>query len=157
MGARREAREAALEMLYLNDVGRLSLEEAEAAVWKGKTLPEKTQDFARRLAFGTHTHQSRVDHLLAHQAKNWEIHRMAAVDRNLLRLATYELLEELETPVSVIIDEAIEIAKKYSTDESGKFVNGILDQIKNERTDSPSPRRALRQAQGAERSRSRKR
>ena len=74
-----------------------------------------------------------IDRILSLYAENWDIKRMAMVDRNILRLAAFEILVDLETPLSVIIDEAIEIAKVFSTQDSGKFVNGVLDKVKSER------------------------
>jgi N utilization substance protein B len=89
------------------------------------------------LARGALAHRPALDAVIAKVAENWEIGRMAAIDRNILRLAAFELMHSLETPVSVVIDEAVEIAKTYSTQDSGKFVNGILDKIKTERPAPP--------------------
>lgn len=133
MGTRRQARETALQMLYLMDACRLSREDATAAIWGEKRTPQKTYDFSAHLVEGIERECKPIDALLVKYAENWELARMAAIDRNIMRLASFELLHELETPVSVIINEAVEIAKKYSTPDSGKFVNGILDKIKNER------------------------
>lgn len=135
MGARRQARELALQILYLQDLSKLPLEKAAGFVFR-ETSPESVRVFARHLAEGVSQHRQKIDQLLAKVAENWELERMAAVDRNILRVAALEILTELETPISVIINEAIEIAKSYSTEDSGKFVNGILDRLKNER---PSP------------------
>ncbi|OGR52414.1 MAG: transcription antitermination factor NusB [Elusimicrobia bacterium GWA2_38_7] len=77
--------------------------------------------------------QEEIDTLIRRYTENWDIRRMAAIDRNILRISTFEILTDLETPISVIIDEAIEISKNYSTEDSSKFVNGILDKIKGER------------------------
>ena len=130
---RRQGREAALQVLYLQDVSRGALESVPEAVWSEKPLGEKTRDFAGRLAEGVLAHQKDIDDLIKKYAENWEMSRMAAIDRGILRMAAYELLHETETPINVIINEALEIAKKYSTSESSKFVNGILDKIKLER------------------------
>lgn len=139
MGARRQAREAALQILYLVDVGGLDLETALTAFWKDNELAPRAKAFADELAKGTLEHRPTIDGLITKYAENWEINRMAAVDRNILRLTAFELLFHQDTPVSVAIDEAVEIAKTYSTQDSGKFVNGILDKIKLERANQPSP------------------
>src|SRR5260221_10791308 len=133
LSPRRQGREAALQMVYLVDVCGLDVDKIPEAVLSDEPLAPKTLVFARHLAAGTVAHWDRIDKLVSHQAKNWEMKRMAAIDRSILRLASFELLEELETPVNVVINEALELAKKYSTAESSKFVNGILDKIKNER------------------------
>jgi transcription antitermination protein NusB len=137
MGARRQAREAALQILYLVDVGGFDLEKASKACWTESQLAPRARTFADELARGTVEHRPALDALISKYAENWELSRMAAVDRNILRLTTFELLHNLDTPVSVAIDEAVEIAKTYSTQESGKFVNGILDKIKLERPAAP--------------------
>jgi transcription antitermination protein NusB len=133
MGSRRQAREAALQILYLIDAGRLTLEQAGNAFWKGSTLPPRAKTFADQLAAGAAEKFRELDGFIAKYAENWDISRMAVVDRNILRLSAYELIYQPDTPVSVVIDEAVEIAKTYSTQDSGKFVNGILDKIKLER------------------------
>ncbi len=136
MGARRQGREFALQSLYLTDVSNITPEKALAGVLHGQEVDEKIQAFARRLTLGTIENRPALDDLIKKYARNWELERMAALDRNILRLGAFEMLHELDTPISVIIDEAVEIAKTYSTDDSGKFVNGILDKIKTERRSS---------------------
>jgi N utilization substance protein B len=133
LGSRRQGREAALQVIYLKDVSRDGLESIPDAVWSETPLASKIKEFAHRLAEGTLEHQKVIDPLIKKYAENWDMHRMAAIDRCILRLAAYELLHEMDTPINVIINEAVEIAKKYSTSESSKFVNGILDKIKLER------------------------
>ncbi len=137
MGLRRQSREAALQILYLADVAHLPAPQAADIVWAGANYPKKARRFADFLAAGAMAHRPEIDLLITKHADNWEISRMATVDRNVLRLAAFELLHELDTPVSVVIDEAVEIAKMYSTVDSGKFVNGILDQIKVSRPAPP--------------------
>ena len=137
MGARRQAREAALQILYLMDVGNLSLDQAARSFWHDNPLPPRAKDFADLLAEGAAARRKELDAVITKYAENWEIGRMASVDRNILRLAAFELLHHNDTPVSVVIDEAVEIAKTFSTQDSGKFVNGILDKIKLERPASP--------------------
>ena len=88
--------------------------------------------FAEPLIRGTVEHRDEIDEHIKNHAKNWELHRMAVVDRNILRLAIYEMLHRADIPPVVSINEAVDIAKKFSTEDSGKFVNGILDKIKGE-------------------------
>jgi N utilization substance protein B len=135
MGMRRKGREVALQALYLADVGKLDPEVAVRFIIKedGGPVEKKSEEFAQHLAAGAWSKRAELDVIIQKYAKNWELNRMAALDRNLLRMGTYELIHNPGTPISVIIDEAVEIAKTYSTEESGKFVNGILDQIKKER------------------------
>ncbi len=116
----------------MTDACGVPLEESFKYIAQDPAYSE-TDDFSRHLADGVWNHKSEIDAMLTRYAENWDLHRMAAVDRNILRLSTFEIVHDKETPLSVIIDEAIEIAKTYSTEESGKFVNGILDKIKQER------------------------
>jgi N utilization substance protein B len=132
MGHRRQARELALQALYLQDMCHFSLEEALKTVLK-ETTDESVKDFCSHLVCGVIERSEPIDQILKRYTQNWELQRMASVDRNLLRLATLEMLTDLETPPSVIIDEAIEMAKIFSTRDSGKFVNGILDKVQKER------------------------
>lgn len=137
MGSRREGREFCLQALYLWDNCKLSPEEAL------KIVPAPTDSevlaFGKKLAMDICQKRVVLDGVIEKYALNWKIERMAAIDRNILRLAAFEMMFMLETPVNAIINEAVEIAKKYSTEESGKFVNGILDKIKSERAENPSP------------------
>ena len=130
MGLRRQAREAALQILYLADIANLPGDKAAKIIWAGSEAPPKSKNFADELARGALAHRPALDAVIAKVAENWEISRMAAIDRNILRLAAFELMHSLETPVSVVIDEAVEIAKKFSTPSSGPFVNGVLDGIR---------------------------
>ncbi|HAH06361.1 MAG TPA: transcription antitermination factor NusB [Elusimicrobia bacterium] len=134
MGRRRQARELALQALYLADAARMSAEEAFQVVSLG-ALDEKGELFARGLTLGTAERLAELDALIQKVAQNWEVARMACVDRNLLRMASYELLHCPDTPVSVVIDEALEIGKKYSSEDSSRFLNGILDKVKDGRED----------------------
>src|ERR1700730_15334296 len=132
ISSRRLGREAALQALYLADACQLTLENIPNAAWSDQTLAPATREFARHLADGVLSERSRIDALLSRYAENWELGRMAVIDRCILRISTFEFLRDLETPINVIINEAVDIAKKYSTAESGKFVNGILDKLKEE-------------------------
>ena len=157
MGKRREARERTVQFLFQHDLNPPeSLDEALAQFWetqraaaiaeeKGAAtwgqpveLPPPTADeaevrlFAEPLIRGTLQHRDEADAVIKKHAKNWELHRIAAVDRNILRLAIYEMLHRDDIPPVVSINEAVDVAKKFSTQDSGKFVNGILDKIKGE-------------------------
>ena len=141
MGRRRQAREIALQALYLVDVAHTPASEAFAIVNRHAGKEEKTTlDFARSLLDGAVAKLGEIDAHLAATAENWPIKRMAAVDRNVLRLAAFELAYERDTPVGVIIDEAIEIVRKYSTEDATKFINGILDKLKTLRPPSDAPK-----------------
>jgi N utilization substance protein B len=133
VGNRRKARESALRILYLCDNCRLSEEDAKDILWKIGEYSEKVYLFANELLKGIFEKRGEIDDSISKCAKNWKIERMATIDRNILRIATYEILNMPETPISVIIDEAVEIAKTFSTADSSKFVNGILDKLKTAR------------------------
>jgi transcription antitermination protein NusB len=166
MGKRREARERAVQFLFQYDLNppedleaalahfwesqraAAIAEEKGAATWGEKAeLPPLDADelamrqFAEPLIRGTLQHRNEADELIKKYAKNWDLHRMAAVDRNILRLAIYEMHHREDIPPVVSINEAVDIAKKFSTQDSGKFVNGILDKIK---TELPRPARIVK-------------
>jgi N utilization substance protein B len=136
MGHRRVARECALQMMYELDVGKHPQEEILRTYWLMNEHPKKVREFAELLFAGTVRKLKEIDKVIQQHTKNWRLSRMAAVDRNVLRLAVFEFLWGDKTPVTVVINEALEIAKKFSTHESAQFVNGILDSIKNSLTDS---------------------
>lgn len=133
MRPRRQGREAALQALYLSDLTGVTFDELPEAAWMPGNLPPRAREFARTLARGAIAMRAELDALVQRFAQNWELPRMATIDRCILRLAAYEILKEMDTPLTVIINEAVDIAKAYSTADSGKFVNGILDQLKSER------------------------
>jgi transcription antitermination protein NusB len=135
MGHRRIGRECALQMMYELDVGKHSKDEILHSYWRMYDHPKKVRDFAELLFEGTILRLKEIDKVIQHHTKNWRLVRMAAVDRNVLRLAVFEFLAGSTTPDTVIINEALEIAKKFSTHESAQFVNGILDSIKSELLD----------------------
>jgi transcription antitermination protein NusB len=157
MGKRREARERAVQFLFQHDLNPPeNLEAALAQFWDSQRtaaiaedkgvanwgvpveLPPPTADeaamrlFAEPLIRGAIEHRDAVDEQIKKYAKNWDLHRIAAVDRSILRLAIYEMLHREDIPPIVSINEAVDIAKKFSTQDSGKFVNGILDKIKGD-------------------------
>ena len=160
MGKRREARERAVQFLFQHDLNppdgadqldaeiaqfwdsqrwAAIAEEKGASTWGQKVeLPPPAAEelamrqFAEPLIRGVVEHRNEVDELIKKYAQNWDMHRMAAVDRNILRLAIYEMLHRDDIPPVVSINEAVDIAKKFSTEDSGKFVNGILDRVKGD-------------------------
>ncbi|MFY9825065.1 MAG: transcription antitermination factor NusB [Thermoanaerobaculia bacterium] len=161
-GKRRTAREMAVQMLYQSDLGNsplphifstfdlaeyLTREASEAEARRGQPPAEERTDspkrqkraeeafeYAKNLVRGTLDNQQRIDDLIRGQADNWRLERMPAVDRNILRLAVYEMLHENETPKLVVLDEAIELAKKFGSEQSGRFVNGLLDGLLKQHT-----------------------
>jgi len=130
---RTRAREAALAVLYQVDLlGEEMLGEIEEALRHalgGLSNEKALAGFARDLVLGCRRHREELDQRIAAVAENWEIHRMAVIDRNILRMATYEMLHCPDIPPKVSINEAIELAKRFSTADSGAFVNGVLDRI----------------------------
>src|SRR5215831_16965043 len=157
MGKRREARERAVQFLFQHDLNppenldaaltqfwdsqrtAAIAEEKGTANWGEQVeLPPPTAEeaevrlFAEPMIRGAIEHRDAIDAQIKKYAKNWELHRIAAVDRNILRLAIYEMLYRDDIPPIVSINEAVDIAKKFSTQDSGKFVNGILEKVKSE-------------------------
>jgi transcription antitermination protein NusB len=134
MGTRRESREFALQFLYQQDADfkYLLSDRAQALknFWSLQDQVPETRRFTEDLISGVLDHLDAIDGKIKVYAKNWEFHRIALVDRNILRLAIYELLFRDDIPPVVSINEAIELAKKFSTEDSGRFVNGILDRVK---------------------------
>lgn len=134
MGRRRQAREIALQALYIMDTSGTPHAEAFAIVNRREDPGDAvTLEFARSLVAGASAALAVLDKQIEATAQNWALGRMAVVDRNVLRLAAYELLYDPQTPVNVVIDEAIEIVRKFSTEDATRFVNGILDKIKEQR------------------------
>ncbi len=127
--SRRLAREAALRVLFQVEVGRDEVDAAIAYNASELDLDEKALRFMEKLVRGVIKHLAELDDLLNSYAVDWTVERMAYVDRNVLRLAAFEMLYDDETPAGVAINEAVELAKRYGTDDSGKFVNGILGNI----------------------------
>jgi N utilization substance protein B len=127
MGTRRRSRELALQLLYQNELTHGTPEEMQRGFDEWQNAPENVREFADRLLRGTIDKLAEIDEELSRQTTHWRLERLASVDRNILRLAMYELIHESETPPAVVIDEAIEIAKKYGGRDSGRFVNGVLD------------------------------
>ena len=134
MGSRRKARECALQMLFAADVAEMPAGDVVRSYWAelGESdLDTTARDFATRLALQTLSNLELLDERIRSRAEHWRISRMAVVDRNILRLAVYEFLYE-PTPRTVAINEALEIARRFSTYEATQFINGILDAIKRD-------------------------
>ncbi len=131
MKKRTRARELSLQFLYQLDLrGPEFLDEARDFL--AEEEPDKgARDFALHLVRGTAEHQDEIDGVIRDVAQNWDIERMAVIDRNVLRMATYEILYRKDIPPKVSINEAIELGKRFSTQNSGGFINGVLDKIKD--------------------------
>jgi len=131
---RRRAREAALQMLYECDVGRLSAEQAMAAYAEidqpGRVGPGEAADFAVSLVEGTTADLPRIDPIIEASSEHWRLSRMSVIDRTVLRLAVYQFLHAPDIPHAVVIDESVELARRYGGDESSRFVNGVLDAVR---------------------------
>ncbi len=158
MGKRRRAREMAMQMLYQHELGGSSLEQifsafdlseylkdSESAADSESSAPpqqailtraERSFGYARRLVEGTLQNCTAIDELIREYAENWRLERMPTIDRNILRLAIYEMLHESSVPKVVIVDEAIELAKKFGSENSGRFVNGLLDGVLQSQSDT---------------------
>lgn len=133
MGKRRKARELVLQILFRLDLGQENLtDEMLEGFLNDNAASEDIKEYTRILVKGTVDNTKEIDRIISEYSENWSIDRMASVDRNILRFSIYELLQRYEIPSSVIINEAIEIAKKYGAEESGSFINGILDTIAKE-------------------------
>ncbi len=134
-GTRHKAREAALQMLFASDMVRGDPSTLTQNYWNdlGETgIDQKTRDFANKLVRGTLEKIEAIDDCIRTRAEHWRIERMAIVDRNVLRLAVFEFIY-IDTPDTVVINEALEIARRFSTYEATQFINGILDAIKQDR------------------------
>lgn len=128
MGVRREGRELALMLLYREEITGLT----DPAIPGLEDADPRALDFASELVAGVRENVERIDEAISRASENWDIPRMGAVDRTILRIGAYELLCAPETPIAVIINEAVEAARKYSSDECGRFVNGVLDRVAKE-------------------------
>jgi N utilization substance protein B len=134
MGTRRKARECALQMLFAADVTGVDVARLTREFWTeldDSDSDQSTRDFADNIARGTLERVDEIDELIRSRAEHWRIPRMAVVDRNILRMAVYEFVHE-PTPRTVVINEALEIARRFSTYEATQFINGILDAVKHD-------------------------
>src|ERR671933_43063 len=132
MGKRRRAREAAVQYHFWRDLQHGEGPEKIDQFWEFCPAPARVREFAQPLIEGMVAHLSEIDERIRRYCENYEFRRISAVDRNVLRLAIYEMLHRDDIPTVVSINEAVDIAKKFSTQDSGKFVNGILDKVKGD-------------------------
>ena len=125
-------------MLFQLDLAGGRPEEIFESFWEGQETDVEGREFAERLVNGVIGERERLDRTIAAAAENWRVERMAVVDRNVLRLAVYELSRDDETPAAVVIDEAVEIAKRFGSEQSGAFINGVLDAVRRRLPRAPS-------------------
>ena len=144
MGARTTAREAALQMLFAIEASDSDIEQAIGDFWRELPGDAEGRPYADEAVRGVRTMLADLDARIVRASKNWRLERMTRVDRNLLRLGAWELVTKTDVPRAVVLDEAVELAKRYGTEDSGSFVNGVLDQIADDcgRQDEPGAPRA---------------
>ena len=133
MGTRRKSRELTLQMLFQSDMGRQNAEQVERTFWAERNdLDDGTREFAADLFRFAMARSDDIDKLIESHTEHWRVERMAAVDRNILRAGVAEFLRFPQTPKPVVINEALEIARRFSTPESVQFINGVLDSVAKE-------------------------
>ncbi|OGQ23405.1 MAG: transcription antitermination factor NusB [Deltaproteobacteria bacterium RIFCSPLOWO2_02_FULL_44_10] len=132
MGNRRKSRECALQILYQRDFSSAEHRFVSENYWNEAGIDEETKVFALELINGVDRCREELDAIIARHSENWKLQRMAAVDKNILRIATYELLHCPDIPMKVTINEAIEIARRFGTEQSSSFINGVLDHVAQE-------------------------
>ena len=131
MGSRRIARERALQALYQLEMGGAGPDEALQSTWAADEAKadDDSREFAHTLVHGVHRHLAELDAMIESHSHNWRVDRMSRIDRNILRLATFELKHVLEVPMKVTLNEAVELGKRFGTTESSAFINGLLDRV----------------------------
>ncbi len=132
MGKRRRARERALQMLFQIDLIGVEPAEVYAQFWEEHDAEADVRTFSQELVDGVYAAREQLDARITEVAERWRIERMAVVDRNVLRMALYEMDRQPQTPTAVVIDEAIEVARRFGSEESAKFVNGVLDALRRD-------------------------
>jgi len=147
MGRRTKARECAFQILYQWQISGEPMDDVLRSFWRIRSGTAQMQAMAERLALGARACVERLDEAIAASAANWRLDRIAPVDRTILRLGTYELIAERETPHAVVLDEAVELAKRFGEADSPAFVNGVLDAIRQRLA---APARAAGVAKGDE-------
>lgn len=135
MGQRRKAREETLRILFRLEFENKQIEKTLNQYWKSKKASEEIKEYSTWLVNGVISDQAKIDNIIQQVSEHWRISRMALVDRNILRMAVFELLYEENIAPAIVINEAIEIAKKYSGEEAATFVNGILDAVRKDLKD----------------------
>jgi len=135
MGRRRKAREDTLRILFRLEFENKQIEKTLDQYWKSKKASEEIKEYSTWLVNGVISDQAKIDNIIQQVSEHWRISRMALVDRNILRMAVFELIYEENIAPAVVINEAIEIAKKYSGEEAATFVNGILDAVRKDLKD----------------------
>jgi N utilization substance protein B len=137
LGKRRRSREFALQVLYQLEINPQEIPKALEHVRNSLTSGSDDPEFTERMVRGVREHLQEIDHLLEDYLQHWRLDRLGSVDRNILRLALFELLYCPDIPPKVTINEAVDLGKKYGTEDSGAFINGILDRIQNEVVKKP--------------------
>jgi N utilization substance protein B len=128
-GIRRRAREAALKVLFQMDLSGINAEKGLSAYWESFDLEAEGDEYAEQLVKGIEAHHEEIDEAIREASTRWRLERMATVDRNVLRIGTYELVHRPDVPVRVVLDEAIELAKRFGGEDSSAFINGVLDRL----------------------------
>jgi N utilization substance protein B len=132
MGRRTKARECAFQILYQREISGEPMQKVVGSFWQVRSGTANMKAMAERLAYGAEARAAELDGAITAAAANWRLDRIAPVDRTILRLGTYELVAEAETPAAVVLDEAIELAKRFGEADSPAFVNGVLDAIRRQ-------------------------
>jgi transcription antitermination protein NusB len=141
MGSRSEGREAALQMLFAHEVAGGSAQQVITSFWRETPGDPEGREYADEALRGVVAELGRVDEAIRKASTNWRLERMARVDRNVLRLGAWELMDRPDVPRAVILDEAVELAKRFGSEDSGAFVNGVLDRLASDvgRVDETRP------------------
>lgn len=135
---RRKAREQALQAMYQVDLTGVTPKQALQALYPDSSVPEELDPFLTRLVYGTYEQLEQLDPMIQQHLIGWDLRRLSVIDRNILRLALFEMIH-LDTPFSVVMDEAVELAKTFSTDDGRRFINGVLSAASRRLSKSPSP------------------
>ena len=148
MGKRTKARECALQLLYQWDLTREPMDRVAGLFWQVRSSTDETKAMAERLARGAQRELPALDQAITAELSNWRFDRIAAVDRNIMRIASYELAHEPGTPAAVIIDEAVELAKRFGEADSPAFVDGVLDAVRRTVRGEGAARRGAARTRG---------
>lgn len=132
MGKRRKSREGTLQILFQLEFDDSDPDDVVNQFWKGKKASREIKDYSGHLVKGITSHQASIDRIIQSVSEHWRLSRMAVVDRNILRMAVFELFSKEKLAPAIVINEAIEIAKKFSSDQAAQFINGILDALRRQ-------------------------